>query len=223
MNAPTHQPFGIFGQLSPPLALGLLRLSTEGRPSLEEAIALIHLGIREWNSTPRHGRLVLPRQFGISLRRNASQNRPSIHGTVLKRRFVSLRRPDWLGPAANGFQTVHQSTFVKPSMQAYENSVLSNFSYCNCMPKIHGCHSKKHFLSSLSYRSPERFFTWDCVMSALPKFDKRLGTSRLHPFSASLTYWPVSRRRRARYCYPKNSASPSWHTDRWEDSRKLRN
>jgi HAD superfamily hydrolase (TIGR01662 family) len=44
MNVPTHQHFGIFGQLTPPLALGLLRLSTEGRPSLDDAIALIHLG-----------------------------------------------------------------------------------------------------------------------------------------------------------------------------------
>ncbi len=34
--------FGIFGSLAPPLALGLLRLSTEGRPTEEESIHLIH-------------------------------------------------------------------------------------------------------------------------------------------------------------------------------------
>ena len=38
----SFQPFGIFGDLPLPLAFGLLRLSTEGRPALEDSLSLIH-------------------------------------------------------------------------------------------------------------------------------------------------------------------------------------
>ncbi len=38
-------PYGVLGTLDVPLGLGLLRLSTEGRPSEEDAIALIHFAL----------------------------------------------------------------------------------------------------------------------------------------------------------------------------------
>ena len=37
--------FGIFGSLGVPLALGLLRLSTEGRPAQADAIGVIHAAL----------------------------------------------------------------------------------------------------------------------------------------------------------------------------------
>ncbi len=43
MAAANSSPFGIFDSLSIPLGLGLLRLCTEGRPSLEDATSLVHL------------------------------------------------------------------------------------------------------------------------------------------------------------------------------------
>ncbi len=42
MTASSQHVFGIFGSLPVPLGLGLLRLSTEGRPSLDESNALLH-------------------------------------------------------------------------------------------------------------------------------------------------------------------------------------
>ena len=45
MTVLNPQPFGIFGSLQLALGLGLLRLSTEGRPSQEESTSLIHLAL----------------------------------------------------------------------------------------------------------------------------------------------------------------------------------
>ncbi len=46
MDTPSSPPvYGVLGPLATPLALGLLRLSTEGRPSEPDAIALIHLAL----------------------------------------------------------------------------------------------------------------------------------------------------------------------------------
>ena len=42
MTVALPQPFGIFGSQTLPIGLGLLRLSTEGRPSQENAIKLLH-------------------------------------------------------------------------------------------------------------------------------------------------------------------------------------
>src|SRR5438876_9993299 len=40
-----EDPYGVLGDLTIPLGLGLLRLSTEGRPLEADAIAVIHYGL----------------------------------------------------------------------------------------------------------------------------------------------------------------------------------
>ena len=45
MTAP--QPYGVLGALEVPLALGLLRLSTEGRPPEADAIGVIHFALEQ--------------------------------------------------------------------------------------------------------------------------------------------------------------------------------
>src|SRR4051794_21671343 len=43
--ATTTSPYGVLGTLDVPLGLGLLRLSTEGRPSEEDAIAVVRFAL----------------------------------------------------------------------------------------------------------------------------------------------------------------------------------
>jgi histidinol-phosphate phosphatase family protein len=45
LSTPSLSPYGVLGALDVPLGLGLLRLSTEGRPSEEDAIALIQFAL----------------------------------------------------------------------------------------------------------------------------------------------------------------------------------
>ncbi len=98
MNVPTHQPFGIFGQLNPPLALGLLRLSTEGRPSRDDAIALIHLAFDQ----------------GIRLLDTADSycldNSEFHYGETLAKQAIDL----WHGPKED-IRVITKAGLVRPS------------------------------------------------------------------------------------------------------------
>lgn len=81
----TAHPYGVLGALDVPLGLGLLRLSTEGRPSEADAIAVIHHALD-------HGVRVLDTADSYALADNDLH-----YGEVLARRSLDA----WSGPQAD--------------------------------------------------------------------------------------------------------------------------
>src|SRR5512133_2272242 len=68
-------PYGVLGPVQVPLGLGLLRLSTEGRPSAPDAVAVIHraldLGIRVLDTADSYGLSDVEPHYGERLAKGA--------------------------------------------------------------------------------------------------------------------------------------------------------
>lgn len=108
-STPNHPaPYGILGSLTTPLALGLLRLGTDGRPAESDAIALIHFaldrGIRVLDTADSYALNDADMHFGEKLARKAieSWNGPRDEVRVItkagfvrpKGKWVPNGRPD---------------------------------------------------------------------------------------------------------------------------------
>lgn len=89
--------WGVLGELRLPLALGLLRLSTEGRPPAAEALHLLHhaldRGIRVFDTADSYGRSDAERHFGELLLRQALGTWRGPRDEVRVVTKVGLRRP----------------------------------------------------------------------------------------------------------------------------------
>ncbi len=108
--------FGVLGALDVPLAFGLLRLSTEGRPERADAIALIHRalerGIRVLDTADSYGLDDGDLHYGEALARDAvaSWSGPADEVRVITKvglarprgRWVPAGRPDSLRRAVEG-------------------------------------------------------------------------------------------------------------------------
>lgn len=108
--------YGVLGELELPLALGLLRLGTEGRPSEAEAIAVIHgaldLGIRVLDTADSYGLDARDMHYGEALVRSslASWNGPRESVRVVTKigmarpngRWMPSARPEQLRRAVDG-------------------------------------------------------------------------------------------------------------------------
>ncbi len=94
--------YGVLGSLQVPLALGLLRLSTEGRPDLEAAIEVIHhalnQGIRVLDTADSYGLDNKDLHYGETLVRKALENWDGPRDEVRVITKAGLARPKgrWL-------------------------------------------------------------------------------------------------------------------------------
>ena len=116
MSQPTSNPLGVLGRLSIPLGLGLLRLSTEGRPSEAESIRIIQLaldqGIRLLDTADTYSLGDGDLHYGEQLVRKALETWEGPHEDVRvitkaglsrpKGRWVPDGRPESLRKAVDG-------------------------------------------------------------------------------------------------------------------------
>lgn len=119
-------PFGVLGDLDVPLALGLLRLSTEGRPDEDDAIGVIHhafdAGIRVLDTADSYGLDHKDMHYGEHLAKKAvatwSGARDEVH-VVTK---VGLARPKGKWRPAGRKEHIRKQ--VEGSLKAFDTEQL---------------------------------------------------------------------------------------------------
>jgi len=127
MTVPHPQPFGIFGSLQLQLGLGLLRLSTEGRPSQDESTSLIHLaldqGVRLLDTADSYCIENSDFHYGEKLAKHAVESWPGPRNEVRIITKVGLVRPagKWLpnGTSKHIRQSVDVSLLELESEQLF--------------------------------------------------------------------------------------------------------